>query len=63
MAKRLLVGNSYAAEITDTNLQSHPRAAFVAPGKVVGEPADDARKRRVDGAGRDEDTAVDDSGV
>lgn len=54
---------TYSPEIPNTNLQSHAGTPLVRSRQVVAEPGNDARKRRVDGAGREEDAGVHDLGV
>lgn len=44
-------------------MNSHTDTSLVAAGKVVCEPRNDTRESRVDGAGGDENTSVDDLGI
>ena len=55
------VGRHCATQVADADLKGHAGAALLATGQVIRQPCNDARKRRVDGAGAHEDTAVDDA--
>jgi hypothetical protein len=54
---------TYTAEISNSNLNGHSNTAFVTSRQIVGQPSDNSRERRIDGACCDEDTGVDDLGV
>ena len=55
-----LIKSTYAAKVSNTDLNSHTNTSLVASGKIVGQPCNDARECWVNSASRNENAAIHD---
>ena len=51
---------TYAAKVSNTDLNSHTNTSFVASGQIVGQPCDDSRECWVNSASRNKNAAIHD---